>query len=307
MSKILKRIKSKYYLLLKIVLTISSVGLLFYLSDPDQVVRYLSQIDLTQLLFIIILKFFTDLFKIRKWMLLARVQLPTFTFWNAVRSFYKGMTLAVITPFSVGELGRGVMATKSNKVELSGLVILDKAFDLATVAMFSMMGFAILSRQTILAFGLLICYYICILLLKELPVLFENIGFLSKIKIGFFQNLISGIKSVSITTTLRAGLLSTIYFLLFYWQAYLILSAYGDQFPYEVVFYFPLITLSTILPITVGGLGIREGTAIILLGRYNIPEAVAFNTFFLHFVIANVLAGILGAMFFLLPESDYEK
>jgi len=199
------------------------------------------------------------------------------------------------------------MATKSNKVELSGLVILDKAFDLATVAMFSMMGFAILSRQTILAFGLLICYYICILLLKELPVLFENIGFLSKIKIGFFQNLISGIKSVSITTTLRAGLLSTIYFLLFYWQAYLILSAYGDQFPYEVVFYFPLITLSTILPITVGGLGIREGTAIILLGRYNIPEAVAFNTFFLHFVIANVLAGILGAMFFLLPESDYEK
>jgi len=187
MSKILKRIKSKYYLLLKIVLTISSVGLLFYLSDPDQVVRYLSQIDLTQLLFIIILKFFTDLFKIRKWMLLARVQLPTFTFWNAVRSFYKGMTLAVITPFSVGELGRGVMATKSNKVELSGLVILDKAFDLATVAMFSMMGFAILSRQTILAFGLLICYYICILLLKELPVLFENIGFLSKLRSAFFK------------------------------------------------------------------------------------------------------------------------
>ncbi len=82
--------------------------------------------------------------------------------------------------------------------------------------------------------------------------------------------------------------------------------AYGESFPAEVVLYFPVITLSTILPITIGGLGVREGTAIYFLKRYQIPEAVAFNTFFTHFVIANVLAGLLGAIIFLVSRGDRE-
>ena len=62
----------------------------------------------------------------------------------------------------------------------------------------------------------------------------------------------------------------------------------------EITLYFPIITLSTILPIAIGGVGIREWTAILLLRRFGVPESAAFNTFFVHFVVVQLLPALAG-------------
>lgn len=46
--------------------------------------------------------------------------------------------------------------------------------------------------------------------------------------------------------------------------------------------------------ITIGGLGIREGTAIFLLGKFSLSPATAFNSGFLLFLINTALPAIIG-------------
>jgi uncharacterized membrane protein YbhN (UPF0104 family) len=89
--------------------------------------------------------------------------------------------------------------------------------------------------------------------------------------------------------------LSLIGFTIFYLQAFVLLRAFWPQATWAVVPYFPIITLSTILPIAIGGVGIREWTAILLLRQFGVTESVAFNAFFVHFVVVQLLPAIAGA------------
>lgn len=298
------KVNSKF--IIRSVLTIAAFALIGVVAKPKQVIAYLANINAALLLGIIVLKFFSELFKIRKWMLLARVGVPDFSFWAAWRSFYIGLLLATITPSSIGELGRGAVASRINKVELSGLVIVDKMFDLATVALFSVLGVAVIMRQPIVVIGAVGFYLIGLIYLKQIPTLLEKLGFfkLKFLPIDFVKALTSGLRVLPTSLTLRVCILSLTYFTLFYLQTYLIMVAHEIYVPLEAVCYFPLITLSTILPISISGLGVREGTAILLLRTLGIPEAVAFSTFFLHFIISNVLGGLLGAILLLLPWQE---
>jgi hypothetical protein len=288
--------------LAKIVLTVAAVGYLIYVAKPDQILAYLRVMDKRLLVGILALKFFTDIFKIWKWLILARVEEPDFSYWKAFKSFYMGIALAVITPFAIGELGRGALVSQEHKAELSGLVMLDKVFDLATVALFAFSGLLILNGVPGLIVILAAVYLAGLVLIQHLVRLAERLDFVGVFKIKIVGRLAASIRQVPARIVLQSALLSVVYFSLFYLQAYLIMLSYGEAFPLVVVLYFPLITLSTIVPITIGGVGIREGTAILLLRQYGVSEALAFNTFFMHFVIANVVAGLLGAVLFLLPQ-----
>jgi len=292
--------------IIKLLFTMAALGYLIKIARPEEMIAYLTEIDISLLVIITLLKFISDIFKIWKWMLIARVQIPDFSFLAALKSFYIGMTLAVITPFAVGELGRGAFASKVRRAELSGLVIVDKVFDLATVMLFALIGLSLLFQQPFFILGIVIAYFLGLFLMKHVVVFLGKGDFLERFRLRFLKRVVSGYSMISTSLLYKLSLLTINYFVLFYFQAYLIMLAYGESFPAEVVLYFPVITLSTILPITIGGLGVREGTAIYFLKRYQIPEAVAFNTFFTHFVIANVLAGLLGAIIFLVSRGDRE-
>ncbi|NOH14545.1 MAG: flippase-like domain-containing protein [Chloroflexi bacterium] len=290
--------------LLKILLTVSAVGYILWLAQPDRVLGYFLTIDLHYLGLAILIKPLTDAVKIRKWQILAQVQLPKFSFWSALRSFYIGISLAVVTPFAIGELSRGAFASEKDRTELAGLVLFDKVLDLGTVALYSLLGLVLLFGQPLIAFILILAYVLVVAFLNRIITLLEAANYFGLGRLAVVQRLASSVKTITPQLALRTAGLSLLYFILFYLQAAIIMTAYGEAYPFEAVLLFPIITLSTILPITIGGVGIREGTAILLLQRFNIPEAVAFNTFFMHFVVANVLAGLVGAVLFLLPQRD---
>ena len=288
----------------KVLLTVSGVAYIIWLAQPERVVGYFLTIDLGLLGLAVFIKPLTDTLKIRKWQLLAQKQLPSFSFWQALRSFYIGIALAVVTPFAIGELGRGAFASEKDRTELAGLVLFDKVLDLGTVALYSSVGLAVLYDQPLIALAVLIAYFCIIAFIHRIVAAFEALNYFGFGQAPFVQRFASSVKSIDPKLALRVAGLSLGYFVLFYLQAAIIMAAYGESFPLEAVLLFPIITLSTILPITIGGVGIREGTAILLLQRYHVPEAVAFNTFFLHFIVANVLAGLLGAVLFLVPQKN---
>jgi hypothetical protein len=66
---------------------------------------------------------------------------------------------------------------------------------------------------------------------------------------------------------------------------------------FDIVFLtFPLVILTNVLPITVGGLGVREGAAVLLLHHYGVSGAHAALAAFLMFFINTALPGFVGAL-----------
>lgn len=56
----------------------------------------------------------------------------------------------------------------------------------------------------------------------------------------------------------------------------------------------PVIMLLNMLPITVAGLGLREGAAILLLTPFSVAASAAFASAFLLFLLNTALPGIVG-------------
>lgn len=99
-------------------------------------------------------------------------------------------------------------------------------------------------------------------------------------------------------TTIFLGL-TLAAFLVVLAQFAIVLSNWHTSSLAIVALTFPLVILTNILPVTIGGLGLREATAAILLARYGVPAADAALAAFLMFAINTALPGIVGA--FLLP------
>ena len=58
-----------------------------------------------------------------------------------------------------------------------------------------------------------------------------------------------------------------------------------------------LVVLVTMIPISISGMGLREGSFIILLGAYGISEDSAFAYSIIVFAVTRVLPGLLGGLF----------
>jgi len=237
--------------------------------------------------------------KALRWYLLARKR-GSISFQGALLSYLAGLTLATLTPLAVGEAGRGMFVQTEDRAGLTGRVILDKLLDIITVSLFASVGFVLTANPQARVVGIVICIgflIACSSLVLLLPKLrnlsfWENTGPLSRFHV---PAIIDGLIDTPLSLLILNGVLSLLGFTIFYSQAFILMRAFWREAPWSIVPYFPIITLSTILPIGIGGVGIREWTAILLLQRFGVTNSVAFSTFFGHFVIVQLLPSLAGA------------
>ncbi len=237
--------------------------------------------------------------KTLRWLFLARTQC-SISFRGALRSYLAGLALAVLTPMAAGEVGRGLFVRTGDTAGLTGKVILDKLVDLSTVSLFAGIGL-FLTREPaartiggVIFVGTVVAWSGMLLLLPKLEELATGVdgGWLARLRI---PAIVSGLTRTPLSQLALNMVLSLAGFTVFYGQAFVLMRAFWAEAPWTVVPYFPIITLSTILPIAIGGVGVREWTAILLLRRLGVRESVAFNTFFAHFVIVQLLPALVGA------------
>jgi hypothetical protein len=95
---------------------------------------------------------------------------------------------------------------------------------------------------------------------------------------------------------------SLIFNVLLVLENYLVARAVGIEL--SLVFFFllvPLLSLTLILPISFGGLGVREGLAVLLLGQVGVDEAQAVAYSLGVYAIARV-TGLFGGLLFVLES-----
>ena len=58
-----------------------------------------------------------------------------------------------------------------------------------------------------------------------------------------------------------------------------------------------LVVLITMIPISISGMGLREGSFIFILGTYGVGEETAFAYSLLIFAVTRIFPGLLGGLF----------
>ena len=274
--------------LLPIIGTVALVCLLYHRIDLHRIVNLRQVADWGVLLTAAALTLPFILLKTLKWHQLLKTNQPQTAYTLALRSFLVGMGASLFTPARVGELARTACFPK-RRLEVFTLVIVDKFIDMN---------------------ALLGCFLLSVLLLSPW------IGLVGLFGLGCLWILIySGFKFTKSTKWIsqKSWLAERIRLLrqlprrliafnacfacaclgLMSLQFYLLLSSL-EPVGWQVGLTLPIILVVSSLPISIMGLGLREGTAVLLLSRYGVPMEAAVAAAFSLFVINSLLPGLVG-------------
>ena len=247
--------------LLPIIGTVVLVCLLYYRLDLYQIANLRQVANLSVLLIAASLTPPFVLFKILKWYYLLKASQPKTSYTLAVRSFLIGLGASLFTPARAGELAR-VACFPRRRLEAFALVIVDKFIDMS---------------------ALLGCFLLSVLLLSPW------IGLIGLVGLGCLWALMySGFKFTENTKWIshnswlverfhllyqlpqRVIVLNTCFACaclgLMSLQFCLLLSSL-QPVGWQVGLTLPIILVFGSLPISIMGLGLREGTAALLLSR----------------------------------------
>jgi hypothetical protein len=234
--------------------------------------------------------------KALRWYLLLRAGHCRATFREAFISLLGGMGVALLTPARVGEVTRAAYLSEPRKLRVGALVMVDKIYDVIILALLSVAGAALLISPlfalALAAFGLAGVYLA--LRPRDLRTLFRparRLPFYARI-----DRVLSGFAEFPA----MVGLICLFYtlgsFLIVLLQYWIILRAWNVGGIDVVAYCFPLVVLTNAVPLTVAGLGVREGAAVLLLQHYHIAKSVAGTSAFLMFFMNTAVPGILGAL-----------
>jgi uncharacterized membrane protein YbhN (UPF0104 family) len=99
-----------------------------------------------------------------------------------------------------------------------------------------------------------------------------------------------------VATSLRYWILSLANFLVAYTLVIFFIVGIEPIDNWQAIFILPVVTLSNLVSITVGGLGVREGLAAALSPRVGLSPEVAAAAFFLSFFWTRLIPGVIGLL-----------
>ncbi len=215
-----------------------------------------------------------------------------------IRSVIGGYAFVLATPGQVGEFSRVLFIPGQSKLKLMGLVAIDKASAFGATVLLSSLSLALWHSGVfyMLFIGILGLFILIAcrpeLLTTTAKKLSRSLPF--KDKVSLFLEGFGSLSHRRITTLL---FFSLFYFMIYSTQFYLLLWAFENVDLRVMVICFPLVMLINSLPITMGGLGVREGAAVLFFSQFGVQESSALAASLLLFTINILIPGLCGLAF----------
>jgi len=258
---------------LKLIPLLASVlllALLFKRIGLEKLISALSRARLSTLLVALGIDIPFVLLKSCKWLRTGRLGMRELKFKEAVSSFLIGVGASLLTPTQLGELARAV-PFKGERKEAFILAFIDKLIDLS---------------------GLLFLFVISALIWR--PVIGIPMGLMWLM--GACVGLWILRSKASPVFLISQFVISLACFLLLSFQFYAILLNFGEIRFADAFIGMPVVILSGMAPLTVGGLGLREMTASVVLPRFGIGGAESAASSLLLFAVNGLAIGIPGVI-----------
>ncbi len=231
-----------------------------------------------------------------KWWFLLRRVLPGLPVAYAWRSLLGGMALGLLTPGRIGEVGRTAAFPPGVRLAVGGLFLVDRAADVAAMAMAAGFGTAAVAPPAWRGWLILAGFSaggVVLALPVVVPVAlrWERLPEPARARLATLAAAFAALHRRDVACNLLA---SIVLMALDVVSLYVLACAFEPVAFAAVAFAFPWILLTNLVPITPAGLGVREGTAVALLHTYGVQVATAVNATLLLFVINSVLPALFG-------------
>jgi uncharacterized protein (TIRG00374 family) len=283
--------------LVRPIVTVLLVALIVVKTDPQRIVAAANSAQPGYLLGALLLTFPFLAFKASRWYLMLRGAGVDATVGEAASSLVGGMGLALVTPARLGEVVRGAYLRSPEKMKIAGLVLLDKGFDVLVLCALSVVGaWELLGPPVAGALALatgagLAIVYVPRPFHRALQRLSTRLP--GEVKLN---RLWSSLETLTARDTTAYIVLTALSFAVVLVQFGIVLLSWRAWSFNIVILTFPLVILTNVLPITIGGLGVREGAAALLLSHYGVSVAHAEVAAFLMFAMNTGLPGLAGAL-----------
>ena len=310
---------------LKIGVTIAFIAvLLTYFADLDKIFEQIKQIRIEYLGMAFLLSILGNALSTLRWHLIIKSRDIDLSFFLLLRYYYIGIMFNFFFPGTVGgdsvKIYKILKLDESNKTKLGGSVVLDRLMGLLIIYFAAIISLVfnsdLLTQDMVLAlYGILGILTIVFLFLLNKSWFLGGYKLLMSIipKTSKWENKISGIyDSLSFhnlkAITKKNPLFTVGIFLIsfaFFYLCYVgipYVMLIGMDTPVTYIYcasFFPLLNLIVMMPISFGGIGVRETLLVYFLSQVGVPaeSAVALGILMLSFRLINgVIGGIMNLM-----------
>lgn len=278
--------------ILKLVATIVILALVIRSLDLDKLSGALSTIDWHWLVLGSVASALFVALRIIKWRELTRTNAMRASGKEIARTALLGLGVGLITPVRLGEI---VGVAPFPRAERGRAILAhgyDRLYELLAVLIFSLPAAFLLLGWTgrLVSVAVVLAYGLGLLATQSLYVRRKFGGLALLRKVPKIEALLDAI----IVTSPAYWLLSVAYFLTGYILLVCFIVGIEPIDNWQAVSILPVVTLSNLISITIGGLGVREGLAAALSPSVGLGPEVAAAAFFLAFFSTRLIPGILG-------------
>lgn len=306
-------LKKNIFFVFKLTFSVVAIYLIAKNVDWQVVSNHLSQASFGLLLFALVLNILERAELTLKWNILIKVKKVTIPFINLFNINLIGAFLGMFLPSSLGtDVVRGYYLTKNNSDKLSSFssVLIDRILGVLSLILVGSLSLYMAKNLItninpyLFILGGIIPFIVIYLLQKNSVIsLIEK--YARKISIDKISKLLLKIHSSiydyknfpkAITSSFILSILVQITRVLTY---YVIAIAFGIQFPFVYFLLFiPIIMLVIMLPVSIGGLGLKEGTFIAFFSLVGMSvESATIISFTNTFV--NTIITLFGGIIYL--------
>ena len=276
------------------------------INQNESVVRVLTNANLAYVFVALMLLIPHVSIAFLKWRYLLRTNFPDISDKETFGSLLFGITLGMVTPGNIGELGRGLFFQDKNKMLITGLAVLDKITNMliiGSLGFFSISLFLLNQlklpnnlEQIIIISGIItfVLFWITAFKRSWINSLFK------KITKRFPQNshlkaFIAAFERISHKDIFVILTLTLIWFIIIIIQYHVLISGFTNVALVQSFQAVPAaIFTKMFLPFSFGGLGIREGMTVFYFSLFNISNAAVFNASLIIFCINFLIPALAG-------------
>jgi uncharacterized membrane protein YbhN (UPF0104 family) len=242
---------------------------------------------------------------------------PNVSVAESLVSLFGGMVAAFVTPGRIGELGRTLFLSHEGRFEAIGLILLDKWYAFTPVIMAGiwgitlmlvyLFGYAAFLVWPLFFVALLVSGFAIWITLRPswIRSLIYNLSLIMPAR-DRLKRILSSMDRFGPRHAQRLGFLSCLLYAVYILQFCLLAQAF-QPIPWTTALTATTSTMfvKTLLPISLGDLGIREGASVYFFMKFNVLKVTAFNSSLLLFVINVLFPTLIGL--FTVPKMEWSN
>ncbi|MCX6121393.1 MAG: lysylphosphatidylglycerol synthase transmembrane domain-containing protein [Ignavibacteriales bacterium] len=238
-----------------------------------------------------------------KWHAMLRTVKDAPTYTEAFGSVMLGISLGSFTPGEVGEFaGRALHITDAKRSHLVGLTLLDKAQIFIVTSCAGLVSLASLAfdNPLIIAIVTIAIVLLSVFFITRLGVLAALGHRLNStlFKKSWLTRVLDGFNLLKPQQLFAAVLYTLIFYGVLILQMYCLINSFSKiSLLHAFIGTSAMMFVKSLLPISIGDLGIREAGSIFFFSTYSISQAAALNASLLLFLINVFIPSIIGTYF----------